>query len=56
VLFSSGCASAFSLESSDVAGAEATRVCVATRLGSQRYACAQSLGCGVGLWRGVPID
>ncbi|MEO8184787.1 MAG: hypothetical protein ABI895_38760 [Deltaproteobacteria bacterium] len=55
VLFSGGCASAFSLEPLDAPGAEAASACIAARLGAESYACAESLDCGVGSTFGAPI-
>lgn len=48
VTFAVGCGTAFSLERPDAAGIETVRACVAARLASERYACAETLECAVG--------
>jgi hypothetical protein len=54
VLFSSGCATAFALDPIDAPDAQAVSACVAARLGSESYACAETVACGIGSTFRIP--
>jgi hypothetical protein len=55
--FEAGCATSFAMDFAPGGDAgDPIGDCVARRLGAERYACAESIGCGVGEVFGVPTS